>query len=104
MTLLLREVGRFLLGAFAWLGLELTIAAAIGALGGLVLRVDRNKSIGAGFMGAVVMAALAVRVGVPLAWAPVVGGRPLPMVWSIIGAGIAVGLVKRFRLEPVAVP
>ena len=51
MTLLLREVGRFLLGAFAWLGLELAIAAAIGALGALALRTERVKTIGVGFLG-----------------------------------------------------
>jgi hypothetical protein len=104
LTLLLREVGRFLLGAFAWLGLELAIAAAIGTLGVLLFHMDRTKSVGAGFLGAVVMAALAVRVGAPLAFAPVIGGRPLPTVWSIIGAVVAIGLVGRLQPEPAAAP
>jgi hypothetical protein len=104
LTLLLREVGRFLLGAFAWLGLELAIAAAIGALGALVRRTERAKTIGVGFLGAIFMAALVVRIGAPLAWAPMIGGRPLPTVWSIIGAVVAVGLVRRFDSETAVAP
>jgi len=101
-TLLLREVGRFLLGAFAWVGSELAIAAAVGFLGALLLPMDRTKAIGAGFVGAVVLAAMAVRVGAPLAWAPAIGGRPLPMVWSIIGAGVAVAAVRQLQRESSA--
>lgn len=102
MTLLLREVGRFLLGAFAWIGSELAIAAAVGFLVAWLMPLDRTRAIGAGFLGAVVLAALAVRVGAPLAWAPGIGGRPLPMVWSIIGAGVAVAAFRQLQREPTA--
>ena len=90
MTLLLREVGRFLVGAVAWIGFELVIAAAVSMIAGLALQLDRVRTIGIGFLGAAVTAALAVRLAVPLAWAPIVGGRPLPVVWSSLGAIAAV--------------
>lgn len=97
MTLLLREVGRFLLGATAWVGLEFTIAAAIATPGVLALRLDRTRAVGTSFLGAVAVAALAVRFAAPLAWAPVIGGRPLPVVWSIAGALIATALTAAAR-------
>jgi hypothetical protein len=85
-TLLLREVARFLVGAVAWIGIELAIATTVTAVTGLLLRPDRVRTVGVGFVGAIVVAGLAVRLDAPLAWAPGVGGRPLPVVWSLLGA------------------
>ncbi|MCH7584928.1 MAG: hypothetical protein IH941_07190 [Acidobacteria bacterium] len=90
MTLLLREVGRFLGGAIAWVGLELVIAATVGMIAGHLLQLDRVRTVGFCFLGGVLAAALAMRLSVPLAWAPIVGGRPLPVVWSGLGAVAAV--------------
>ncbi len=90
MTLLLREVGRFLGEAIAWIGLELVIAATVGMITGHLLQIDRVRIIGISFLGTAVAAALAVRLSVPLAWAPIVGGRPLPVMWSGLGAIAAV--------------
>ena len=86
MTLLLREVGRFGVGAIAWIGFELLIAAIVIMMAGLLLQLDRVRTTGMGFLGAAVAASLAVRLTVPLAWAPIVGGRPLPVMWSTLGA------------------
>ncbi len=90
MTLLLREVGRFLGGAIAWIGLELVIAAIVGMIAGHLLQIDRLRIIGISFLGAASAAALAIRLSLPLAWAPIVGGRPLPVMWSGLGAIAAV--------------
>ncbi len=90
MTLLLRELGRFLGGAIAWIGVELVIAATIGMIAGHLSQLDRVRVIGISFLGTAVAAALAVRLSVPLAWAPIVGGRPLPVMWSGLGAIAAV--------------
>ncbi len=93
MTLLLREVGRFLGGAIAWIGLELVIAAIVGIIAGRLLQIDRLRIIGISFLGAASAAALAIRLSLPLAWAPIVGGRPLPVMWSGLGAIAAVILM-----------
>lgn len=103
MTLLVREIGRFVLEALAWIGFELVIAGAVGSVGALALGRDRARSIGVGFLGAITFAALAVRLDVPIAWAPTLGGRPLPVVWSIIGSAIAVGIINPLP-QDAAVP
>lgn len=100
MTLLLREMARFLGGAIAWIGIELAIAAAIGTIAGVLLQLDRVRTTGIGFVGAAVAAALAVRLAVPLAWAPIVGGRPLPVMWSSLGAiaaAVVISVASRRR-------
>lgn len=97
MTLLLREVGGFLAGATAWVGLELAMAAVVATPGALVLQTGRVRSLGAGFLGAVMGASLAVRFGAPLAWAPIIGGRLLPVMWSIAGAVVAVALIATIQ-------
>lgn len=102
MTLLLREIGRFLLEATAWIGLEILIATVPVLIGGAAAaRVTRLRLLGVAFAGGVVGAALAVRFSLPLAWAPAVGGRPLPVAWSAAGAlaavVAAVGLSNRER-------
>lgn len=92
MTLLLREVGRFLAEAAAWIGLELLIAATPAIIAEpLSRRADRRRLFGFAFVGGVVAAALAVRFSLPFAWAPAIGGRPLPVAWSLAGALMAVG-------------
>lgn len=101
MTLLLREVGRFLVGAAAWIGFEVVIAAAVASTVGIGATINRRHAVGAAFLGAIVLAAAAVRVSAPLAWAPIVGGRPLPVIWSVLGAVIAAGLF-RTRLSRTA--
>jgi hypothetical protein len=103
-TLLLREIGGFLGGAIAWIGIELVIAAAIGTIAGLLLQLDRVRTTGIGFLGAAVAAALAVRLAVPLAWAPIVGGRPLPVMWSSLGAIAAVVVSVASRRRATAHP
>ena len=90
MTLLLRELGRFLGGAIAWIGLQLVIAGIVGMITGHLLQFDRVRIIGISFLGTALTAALVVRLSLPLAWAPIVGGRPLPVMWSGLGAIAAV--------------
>ena len=101
MTLLLREVGRFLIGAVAWIGFELVIAAAVSMIAGALLQLDRVRTIGISFLGAAVAAALAVRLAAPLAWAPIVGGHSLPVMWSSLGAIVTVAatVASRHRAE-----
>jgi len=96
-TLLLREVVWFLLGAIAWVAFELLIAAAASTPAARLLQIDRLRGLGAAFLGAVTCAALAVRFGAALAWAPVIGGRPLPIVWSTAGAIAATALMAATR-------
>ncbi len=104
MTLLLREMARFLGGAIAWIGIELAIAAAIGMIAGLVLQLDRVRITGISFVGAAVAAALAVRLAAPLAWAPIVGGRPLPVMWSGLGAIVAAVITVASQRKATAHP
>ncbi len=104
MTLLLREAGRFLGGAIAWIGLELVIAAIVGMIAGHLLQIDRLRIIGISFLGVASAAALAIRLSLPLAWAPIVGGRPLPVMWSGLGAVAAVILTVAFRRKATAHP
>jgi len=103
-TLLLREVGRFLGGAIAWIGLELVIAATVGMIASHLLQLDRVRTVGVCFLGAVLAAALAIRLSVPLAWAPIVGGRPLPVMWSGLGAVAAVVVTIASRRKATAHP
>lgn len=104
MTLLLREVARFLVGAVAWIGIELAIATTVIAGMGLLLRPDRVRTVGVGFVGAIVVAAVAVRFDAPLAWAPAVGGRPLPVVWSVLGAIASVAVTVAARRKAPTQP
>ncbi len=87
MTLLLREVGRFLLEAAIWIGAATLIAAGPMVLMRVLAKdISWRRLLGYAFVGAVVVAALAVRLSLPLAWAPAIGGRPLPVAWSLAGA------------------
>lgn len=92
MTLLLRELGRFLLDAAAWIGSEVLLSAAAAAPAAAYFRRPLLRLTGAGLLGAAGFASLAVRFDAPLAWAPLVGRRPLPVAWSVAGALSAVAL------------
>ena len=101
MTFLLREVARFLIEAAIWL-------AALGVLASLIAltwrRVRREpitaRIVAVGAAGAAITAAVAERLSVPLAWAPEVGGRELPVAWAGLGALLAVvAWDRRSRVE-----
>ena len=103
MTLLLREVGRFLVEGAAWIGLVTLVAAGPALIAEpLARRSTFRRLLGLGFVGAAVAAALAVRFSLPLAWAPLIGGRPLPVAWSLTGAAAAVAAEVALRVLLVA--
>lgn len=102
MTLLLREVGRFLLGAGAWI---LALASISTVVAAVVLYTDSRRidlrDLGLAAVGAAITAALAHRLGV-MAIAPDVGGRPLPILWIAAGAAITAGglaVWRRYRAD-----
>lgn len=103
MTLLLREVGRFLVESGLWLAALSLIAAAIALP---VLWIGRTRIdpglVGVAILGAAALAAVAHRIGVT-AIAPRVGGRPLPIVWAALGSLVTAAVVTlrhRRRDEP----
>lgn len=89
MTLLLREVGSFLVAGALWVGIEAGIAAIVMLALESRISLARPHAFGIGFAGALVAASLAVRFSAPLALALEIGTRPLPIVWSTGGAVIA---------------
>lgn len=92
MSLVLREVARFLLGAAAWVGATVLVSQAAALPFLASSQPSRRRSIAAvAFVGAAVAAALAIRFSAPLAWAPAIGHRPLPVAWSAAGAIVAAG-------------
>jgi hypothetical protein len=94
-TLLLREVGRFLLEAAMWTGAVVALAAAV-ALPIAFVRSRRIRWKIAGFaaVGSAALAAAAYRFGLGL-WSPEVAGRPLPVGWIVVGsAGIAYAILR----------
>lgn len=101
MTLLLREIGRFLAGTGLWimaLGVVAT-AVALPILWVATRRIDRN-GLGLAALGAAALAALAHRIDPITGWSPDVGGRPLPVLWAVAGAAataITLVLVRRER-------
>lgn len=99
MTLLLREIGRFLVETGVWL-LAMAIVAAAAAAPILWARLRRlvPQDLGLAILGAVALAAIAHRVGIA-AWTPDIGGRPLPLVWVAIGAALTAGALVYTRLE-----
>ncbi len=104
MTLLLREVARFLVEAAVWVGLQGAVAAGPAWVAArLGTAISAHRLLGYAFIGGAVAAALTVRLSLPMAWAPDVGGRPLPLAWSLAGAVIGTGLaVRAVRPEPDA--
>ena len=101
MTLLLREIGRFLIEASAWIVAAIVVAAGPALLvRSLAGHLGWRRLLGVAFVGAAVVAALAVRLSLPLAWAPSIGGRPLPVAWSVAGAIAGTGWAVRPKREP----
>jgi uncharacterized membrane protein YeaQ/YmgE (transglycosylase-associated protein family) len=96
-TLLAREVARFLAGAALWIAVELIIAALMSALSVRSGVRDWRRSAGIGLVGACIAASVAVRFEFPQAWSPVIGGRPLPIVWSAVGAVLAIMTAGRLE-------
>lgn len=98
MTLLLREIVRFLLEAGVWV-VTLGLIAGVVAVAGMMVagrQVDR-RVIGAAVVAAAGVAALAHRLPAIVIWEPRIAGRPLPVVWAIVGAAAvtAVAVVRR---------
>ncbi len=92
MTLLLREVVRFILDAIAWIGLEVLVVSGPALVSRLLTAaMPLRRAWGIAFLGGAAGAAIAVRLALPLAWAPTFGGRPLPVGWSLAGAVLAIG-------------
>ena len=91
MTLLLREVGRFLLEAGLWVGAISLVAAAVALplLWKLASPIDR-RDVGLAVVGAAVMAAVGHRLGLVPGWAPDIGGHALPVLWAAAGAATTV--------------
>lgn len=101
MTLLLREIGRFLAGTGLWivaLGVVATIVAAP-ILWAATRRVDPQR-LGLTVVGGAALAAIAHRIEPITGWSPDIGGRPLPLLWAAAGAAataITLALVRRER-------
>jgi hypothetical protein len=103
-TLLVREVARFLLESAIWLGAAIAIAAVVGCLASRFSRADARYTIGWCVVGAIVAAAVADRLGLPATSTPSVGTRPVPVLWLILGSvGTAIVVVWRSRQESPAV-
>ncbi len=103
MTLLLREVGRFVFESALWIGaLAAVTAAAVGPVIALGQMAMRRRVAGLALIGAAVVASLAHRFDLPMAWAPQIGGRPLPIAWAAAGA-IAVAVTMTARHDNTVV-
>lgn len=90
MTLLVREVGRFLAETGLWVLVVVAIASVVSTVG--LFATERHVDLpGLGVAAATgaVLAAAAHRVPSIVLWDPRVGGRPLPIAWVVIGAAIA---------------
>lgn len=77
--------------------LVLLVAAVIGALGKAIVGYSPGGllvSIGIGFVGAFAGSWIARAVGLPEIFVLRVGGTMFPLVWSIIGAALVVGLIS----------
>lgn len=97
MTLLLREVVRFVAEAGLWL---LALAAVAGITSAAILFVSERRvvprDIGLALVAGAVTAAVAHRLGIAV-WAPDVAGRSLPVLWAAIGAGAMAVIVTTRR-------
>lgn len=104
MTLLLREIVRFLVGAGVWIVALLCVTGGVAAA--TLYAVDRRvgrSDVGLAIVAGGALAALAHRIGVGLLWAPRVAGRDLPVVWAAIGAlaaAVAVIAMRRRHAAP----
>jgi hypothetical protein len=101
-SLLGREVLGYLAASVLWMLAVAAIAAVAAFPVARLTRLRWQTAFGAGVAGAVVAASLAIRLSVPTVWIPSIGGRLLPVVWSVAGAvcGVAIALWRsRFRQE-----
>ena len=76
--------------------LLLAVAGIIGAIGRAIAGYSHGgclASIAVGFVGAVLGAWLARRLGLPELFVVSVGGTNFPLVWSVIGASLFVALI-----------
>lgn len=79
--------------------LLLLIAAICGALGQAIAGYSRGGcliSIVLGFIGALLGRWLAGALGLPTLFVVDIGGRPFPIVWSIIGSALFVAIISFF--------
>ncbi len=77
--------------------LVLLVAAVIGALGKAIAGYSPGGllvSIGVGFVGAFAGSWIARAAGLPELFVLRVGGTAFPVVWSIIGSALFVGLIS----------
>lgn len=75
----------------------LLVAGICGAIGQAIAGYSRGGclvSIALGFIGALVGSWLAGAIGLPEVFAVSIGGRPFPIVWSIIGAALFVAIIS----------
>ena len=75
----------------------LLVAGVIGAIGQSLAGFSRGgclTAIAVGFVGALLGAWLARSLGLPELFVISVGGTNFPIVWSIIGAALFVGLIS----------
>ena len=75
----------------------LLVAGICGAVGQAIAGYSRGGclvSIALGFIGALVGSWLAGAIGLPEIFAVSIGGRPFPIVWSILGAALFVAIIS----------
>ena len=75
----------------------LLVAGICGAVGQAIAGYSRGGclvSIALGFIGALVGSWLAGAIGLPENFAVSIGGRPFPIVWSILGAALFVAIIS----------
>lgn len=83
--------------------LLLAVAGVIGAIGRAIAGYSHGGclvSIAVGFVGAILGAWLARKLGLPELFVVSVGGTNFPLVWSVIGAALfvaVIGLMSRGR-------
>jgi uncharacterized membrane protein YeaQ/YmgE (transglycosylase-associated protein family) len=77
----------------------LLVAGICGAIGQAIVGYSRGGclvSIALGFIGALLGTWLAGALGLPEIFAVNIGGRPFPIIWSIIGSAIFVAILSLF--------
>ena len=87
--------------------LLLAVAGIIGAVGRAIAGYSHGGclvSIAVGFVGAILGAWLARKLGLPEFFVVSVGGTNFPLVWSVIGSALfvaVIGLMSRGRVRAV---
>jgi uncharacterized membrane protein YeaQ/YmgE (transglycosylase-associated protein family) len=87
--------------------LLLAVAGIIGAIGRAIAGYSHGGclvSIAVGFVGAILGAWLARKLGLPELFVVSVGGTNFPLVWSVIGSALfvaVIGLMSRGRSRSV---